>query len=241
MREVYHMDLIVHIHGNVMFYPGQTVKTIFFVNPAHLFRCRIQCRLWLIFQKWPESMIWPSNGSPKSKVSMMTDDSMMTVWVRKGLSFRLFLGVPVNDGAFEGVSCWCDRAPVTEIYGTICIGIGVKEVVIFLCLFGLRINRLEETLNWTLIFSKNIIPCIHNRFTLEVHEVSHAVSEGEKCWLCWIIHISTLFHSKILNIIACLNFYVHDITKPVIKWIPMLFFNLFYSFKINGVATKRLF
>ena len=63
----------------------KTVKTIFFVNPAHLFRCRIQCRLWFIDQTWPESMIWPSNGRPKSKASMMTDDSMMTVWVRKGL------------------------------------------------------------------------------------------------------------------------------------------------------------
>ena len=30
-------------------------------------------------------MIWPSNGRPKAKVSIMTDDSMMTVWVRKGL------------------------------------------------------------------------------------------------------------------------------------------------------------
>ena len=30
-------------------------------------------------------MIWPSNGRPKSKGSMMTDDSIMTVWVRKGL------------------------------------------------------------------------------------------------------------------------------------------------------------
>ena len=30
-------------------------------------------------------MIWPSNGRPKAKGSMMTDDSMMTVWVRKGL------------------------------------------------------------------------------------------------------------------------------------------------------------
>ena len=31
-------------------------------------------------------MIWPSNGLPKAKGIMMTDDSMMTVWVRKGLS-----------------------------------------------------------------------------------------------------------------------------------------------------------
>ena len=30
-------------------------------------------------------MIWPSNGRPKAKYSMMTDDSMMTAWVRKGL------------------------------------------------------------------------------------------------------------------------------------------------------------
>ena len=30
-------------------------------------------------------MIWPSNGRPKAKGSMMTYDSMMTVWVRKGL------------------------------------------------------------------------------------------------------------------------------------------------------------
>ena len=30
-------------------------------------------------------MIWPSNGRPKAKGIMMTDDSMMTVWVRKGL------------------------------------------------------------------------------------------------------------------------------------------------------------
>ena len=30
-------------------------------------------------------MIWPSNGRTKEKGIMMTDDSMMTVWVRKGL------------------------------------------------------------------------------------------------------------------------------------------------------------
>ena len=68
----------------------ETVKTIFFVNPAHLIRCRILCRLWFIYQTWPESMIWPSNGCPKAKGIMMTDDSMMTVWVRKGLTLSIF-------------------------------------------------------------------------------------------------------------------------------------------------------
>ena len=33
-------------------------------------------------------MIWPSNGRPKSKGSMITDDSIMTVWVRKGLTLN---------------------------------------------------------------------------------------------------------------------------------------------------------
>ena len=36
-------------------------------------------------------MIWPSNGRPKSKGSMMTEDSMMTVWVRKGLTNQIVL------------------------------------------------------------------------------------------------------------------------------------------------------
>ena len=30
-------------------------------------------------------MIWPRNGRPKAKGSIMTDDIMMTLWVRKGL------------------------------------------------------------------------------------------------------------------------------------------------------------
>ena len=34
-------------------------------------------------------MIWPSNGRPKAKGSMMTDDSMMTVWVSKGLNQQI--------------------------------------------------------------------------------------------------------------------------------------------------------
>ena len=39
-------------------------------------------------------MIWPSNGRPKAKGSMMTDDSMMTVWVRKGLNQHFTIYTP---------------------------------------------------------------------------------------------------------------------------------------------------
>ena len=46
-------------------------------------------------------MIWPSNGRPKAKGSMMTDDSMMTVWVRKGLNMRFDLFQKVWDRTFQ--------------------------------------------------------------------------------------------------------------------------------------------
>ena len=52
-------------------------------------------------------------------------------------------------------------------------------------------------------------------------EIFHAISEGNKCRLCWSIHINTQSHCKVLKIIACLDSDVHKATNPVIEGTPM--------------------
>ena len=73
----------------------------------------------------------------------------------------------------------------------ICITLGVKEVGIFIFLFYLCINFLEEILNWDLICSENILSWIYNRFVLEMYDIFYVVEEIKGCWFYCSTHTST--------------------------------------------------
>ena len=60
-----------------------------------------------------------------------------------------------------------------------------------------------------------------------VHEIFHAVSEGNKGRLCWFIHTTTKLHGELLDIIAYLDSDKNEATNPVIEVTSMGFFNLF--------------
>ena len=49
-----------------------------------------------------------------------------------------------------------------------------------------------------------------------VHEIFHAVFEIKKSRFCWVIHVSTEMHSKILKIMASLNSDFPEATNLVI-------------------------
>ena len=60
-----------------------------------------------------------------------------------------------------------------------------------------------------------------------VHEIFHAISEGNEGRFRWKIHISTKKNGKVFKIIACLDSYVNETTIPVIQGTPMWVFNFF--------------
>ena len=73
----------------------------------------------------------------------------------------------------------------------------------------------------------NFLSWIHDRFMRVMHEILHAMSEGEKIRFYWGIHTATYMNGKVLKIIACLDSDVHDATNPVNEGTLMWVFNLF--------------
>ena len=60
-----------------------------------------------------------------------------------------------------------------------------------------------------------------------VHEIFHAMLEGNKLRLFWVVYITTQYYGKALLIITCFNSDVNKATNPVTEVTPKLVFKLF--------------
>ena len=74
---------------------------------------------------------------------------------------------------------------------------------------------------WDLIYVETFLSWVHDRFTRLMHGIFHAISLVKEDRFCWIIHIYTETHGKVLKIIAYLDSYVNDFINPVIQGTPM--------------------
>ena len=51
----------------------------------------------------------------------------------------------------------------------------------------------------TLIIFEDIFHWIHDRFMKMAHGILHVMEKVRELWVCWIIHVPTKSHGKILN------------------------------------------
>ena len=56
-----------------------------------------------------------------------------------------------------------------------------------------------------------------------VHAIFHAMPDSKEVRLCWVIHVATETHGKLLKIVASLNSDVHEAANPVIEVSSMWF------------------
>ena len=88
-------------------------------------------------------------------------------------------------------------------------------------------------------FEETILSWIHDRFMWMMNEIFHAMYESKEIRLCWGIHVSTETHGKVLNIIACLDSDIHEVTNQVIEGYYIWVFNLFWIFSNKRCGNEE--